>query len=153
MRINAFFLTLLTVLLLGALPSQAQDGADASFREPLYFSEFDRDNRSPQAVRVGGVVFVSALSGPGATVEEQARVAYMRLQSVLGNYGMTMAEVAQERVYVKEGLSTTKLDKLRPLFYGEDLGPASTRLIVSGFDDPNTLVAIELIAVADPEKQ
>lgn len=124
-----------------------------AFREPLYFSDVDRDNRSPQAVRVGGVVFVSALSGPGDTVEAQARVAYMRLQSVLGNYGLTMADVAQERVYVKDGAPTWKLGELRPLFYGEDSGPATTLLKVAGFEEEGTLIAIELIAVANPESE
>ena len=124
-----------------------------AFREPLYFSDVDRENRSPQAVRVGGVVFVSAISGRGSTIEQQTRTAYMRLQSILGNYGLKMADVAQERVFVKEGVSLDALIPLRPLFYGEDSGPASTLVRVAGFEDPNAMVSIEVVAVANPESE
>lgn len=151
MRFNVFFGVVALVCPLFASPCFAQEEVLPTFREPLYFSDIDRENRSPQAVRVGGVVFVSAISGPGASVEQQARTAYMRLQSILGNYGLTMADVAQERIYLKDGAPSEALRELRPLFYGKDAGPALTSVKVAGFENASTLVAIELIAVASPD--
>lgn len=150
MRFKAFLFVVILVLRFEGLSQEAEL---PSFREPLYFSDIDRENRSPQAVRVGGVVFVSAIKGQGDTLNQQAKTVYMRLQSILGNYGLTMADAAQERIYVKEGVRLEGLDQMRPLYYGENLGPATTLVSVSGFEDPGTLIAIELIAVANPDME
>ncbi|EDY83957.1 Endoribonuclease L-PSP superfamily [Verrucomicrobiia bacterium DG1235] len=150
MRIKAFFALL--VLVGFTLPALSfSQGDEAEFREALYLSDVDRDQRTPQAVRVGGVVFVSAMSGPGATLQEQARSIYMRLQSVLGNYGMSMAEVAQERIYIRAGESYADASAARLAFFGEESAPASTLVEVAGFSDVGTLIEIEMIAVAGPE--
>ncbi len=121
------------------------------FREPLFYSEVDKDMRTPQAVRVGGVVFVSATSAPGETLEQQLRTTYIRLQSVLGNYGLRMADVAQERIYLKAGESYEAARAARLIVYSEGGGPASSVVEVAGFGNSDTLVEIELIAVATPE--
>ncbi|MDQ8185322.1 RidA family protein [Pelagicoccus sp. SDUM812002] len=145
-NIGALFLAI-TFFVFGAF---GQD-EEASFREPLFFSDLDKDQRTPQAVRVGGVVFVSALDAPGGTLEEQLRTIYIRLQSVLGNYGMRMGDVAQERIYLKKGASYDAATAARQIVYKEGAGPALTIVEVAGFENAGTLVEIELIAVANPE--
>lgn len=143
----AFF----AVTLLG-WDSSAQE-LEPEFREELYFSEVDRDNRSPQAVRVGGVVFVSALSSKGDTLEDQLQTIYIRLQSILGNYGLRMADVAQERIYLKSGQSFDAAKEKRLIVYGGEAAPALTFVEVSGFEDKEALISIELIAVASPDSE
>lgn len=123
---------------------------EPTFREPLYYSDVDRDQRTPQAVRVGGVVFVAAMSAPGPNLEEQLKTIYIRLQSVLGNYGLRMSDVAQERVYLRTGQSYLVASDARLLVYGEETAPAVSLVEVAGFEDDRTLVEIELIAVANP---
>lgn len=131
---------------------QEEDGeAEVGFREPLFLSELDKDARAPQAVRVGGVVFVAAMSSPGESLEVQVKTIYMRLQSILGNYGLSMADVAQERIYLKQGVPLQKLSERREFVYGESTAPARTLVRVAGFEDEATLISIELIAVANPE--
>ncbi|MBD5779192.1 RidA family protein [Pelagicoccus sp. NFK12] len=125
---------------------------EVSFREPLFFSEVDKEMRTPQAVRVGGVVFVAAMSSPGETLEQQLRTIYIRLQSVLGNYGLRMQDVVQERVYLKQGSDYEKAKAARLLVYREGGGPALSLVEVAGFEDGETLVEIELVAVANPEE-
>ncbi len=150
MRFNAnVFLLFLFVVTLN-FSANAQDDVP-SFREELYYSEVDRDQRTPQAVRVGGVVFVSAMSAPGETLEEQLKTCYIRLQSVLGNYGLRMADVAQERVYLKSGQASDVMRSARLTVYNVGSAPASTMVTVDGFENSSTLVEIELIAVANPE--
>jgi len=153
MKFNVFLYVASAAFCSASFFASAQEEEAPPFREPLFFSDIDRDNRSPQAVRVGGVVFVSAMSGPGGSLEEQTRSSYIRLQSVLGSYGLTMKDVAQERIYLKEGVAWGSLSQLRALFYGEGAGPAKTLVNVSGFENQSTLIAIEMIAVANPESE
>lgn len=152
MRFNANIGGLVLALALCAPALRGQE-EEVGFREPLFFSEIDRDERTPQAVRVGGVVFVAAMGASGDTVQQQARTAYIRLQSVLGNYGLRMADAVQERVYLKQGASYEAAKAARLLVYGEGGGPALTMVEVAGFEDPSTLIEIELVAVANPEEE
>ncbi|MBK1876414.1 RidA family protein [Pelagicoccus mobilis] len=152
MRLNAFLLAGLFVGMGAVIVSGAEEGAPA-FREPLFFSEVDRENRTPQAVRVGGVVFVSAMTGPGESAEEQVRTIYIRLQSVLGNYGLTMADVAHERVYFSSDEALRKLKAMRGRYYGGSAGPATSFVRVAGFEDPGTLVSVEMMVVASPGEE
>lgn len=133
--------------------ARGQENEDPGFREPLYFSNLDRDQRTPQAVRLGGVVFVSAMGSDGESLEEQLRLTYIRLQSVLGNYGLRMSDVAQERIYLKSGQSFEAVSNARLLVYSEDGAPASTMVEVSNLHQTGRLVSIELIAVANPEAE
>ena len=128
-------------------------GQEEEFRESLYFSQLDRDRRTPQAVRVCGVLFVSAMGGPGVTMEDQVRSTYIRLQSVLGGYGLSMDDVAQERIYLRAGEDFSSVDAARLLVYTAAKAPASTRVAVAGFAEGGQRVAIELIAVASPEEE
>ncbi|MBC2607607.1 RidA family protein [Pelagicoccus albus] len=154
MRFNAFLVALLLCGFAMPLFSQEHDSSEEPpFREPLYFSEVDRDNATPQAVRVGGVIFVSAISGEGSNVEEQIRTIYMRLQSIMGNYGLTMADVAQERIYLKSGESSEAVKFRRQLIYANGISPACSILQVAGLESPEALVAVELIAVASPDEE
>lgn len=130
---------------------QDEEAEEVGFREPLFLSEMDKDARTPQAVRVGGVVFVAAMTSPGADLDEQTRTIYMRLQSVLGNYGLSMADVAQERIYLKSGIASEGLQERRAFVYREEFAPATTLVRVSGFENEDALISIELIAVANPE--
>lgn len=152
MRFNAniYILSLFSLLL--CFTSAAQEET-SDFREELYYSEVDRDSRSPQAVRVGGVVFVSAMAAPGDTLEEQLQTCYIRLQSILGNYGLRIADVAQERIYLKVAQEVRAVNAARLLVYGSESAPASTLVKVSEFENAETLVEIELIAVANPESE
>ncbi len=150
MRFNANIAVMGLLALSPFLGAYGQE-EEPAFREPLYFSDVDREQRTPQAVRVGGVIFVSAMSAPGDTIDEQLRTVYIRLQSVLGNYGLRMSDVAQERVYLKNGQSYESVKSARFLFYGEESAPASTVVEVLGFENAMTLVEIELIVVANPD--
>lgn len=152
MRFNAFLLYVLIGAFSVGWGVSAQE-LEPEFREELYFSEVDRDIRSPQAVRVGGVVFVSALSAGGATLEEQLQTIYIRMQSILGNYGLRMADVAQERIYLKSGQSYEVARERRSIVYGGEAAPALALVEVSGFEDREALVSIELIAVASPDSE
>lgn len=149
-----FCASLLWLLAAGASTASAQDedeSEEPGYREALYYSEPGRDLRAPQAVRVGGVVFVSAVTAPGETFEQQLMTAYIRVQSALGNYGMTMANVAQERLYLVDGDKFESASRLRVAYYREASAPAVSMLQVSGLSVEGARVAVEVVAVADAE--
>lgn len=152
MRFNGIIAGLAAVAAAAASGVRGEE-EPVEFREPLFYSEVDKDQRTPQAVRVGGVVFVAAMKAPGDTLEQQLRATYIRLQSVLGNYGLRSEDVVQERVYLKAGGSYEAAKEARLLVYGTGSGPSLTMVEVAGFEDSATLVEIEWVAVAHPEDE
>lgn len=138
----------------GRLGAQSsQDDEAAPFRETFFMSEVEREAGVAQAVRVGGVVFVSATTARGESFEAQMRTIYMRIQSTLGQYGLSLADVAQERIFV---LDLELLDAALPVrkrFYLGDAQPASTWVRVAGLPGTGHLLSIEVIAVANPEEE
>jgi len=90
------------------------------------------------------------MSGPGESLSEQAETTYRRLQAVLGSYGLSMANVAQERVFLLEGQALGDFKARRSRFYASDSAPASSIVFVAGLEDAGSLLAIELVAVASP---
>lgn len=156
MRFRGLFLGLLTGW--GLLVwSGADEGSDAeaeavSFRESFYASEVDRDRGIPLAVRVGGVVFVSGLTAPGETMEAQLRGVYLRLGALLGQYGLSLANVAQERIYTTDLASLEACLELRHGFFDAGMHPASTRVQVLRLSGEGHLLEIEVMAVVGPEE-
>lgn len=142
-------------LAIGALWGQEEDAEDeveldeAPFREALYLSELQQDRGYAQAVRVGGVLFVSATTSPVGDYETQLRTIYRRLQSVLGQHGMTMGNVAQERIYTLDMAALERSLETRRAFYPEARVPAVSWVEVKALADSGALLAVELMAVAE----
>ncbi len=140
-------------LLATAVWGQEKEAVAPPFREPLYMSELQRNDGFAQAVRVGGVVFVSATTAPGADFEAQLKTIYLRLQSTLGQFGLTMANVAQERIYTLDMAALQSALESRRAYYPADAVPAVSWVEVQGLADPDALLAVELMAVAEPEAE
>lgn len=136
-----------------ALAENEPDGGDfPPFREAMFMSELQKDDGYAQALRVGGVVFVSATTAPGGDFDTQLATIYRRLQSSLGQYGLTMANVAQERIYTTDMSALQKALPKRRVFYPEEIVPAVSWVEVKSLAEPGALLAIELMAVAEPEE-
>lgn len=132
--------------------ASGQDEEGQPFREPFYASEIEQEAGTPQALRVGGVVFVSGTSAPGSTLDEQLRATYIRIQSILGQYGLTMADVAQERIQTTDMAALERAMEARARAYPPGSAPASAWAEVSRLREPGALVQIEVIAVAGPDE-
>lgn len=136
-----------------AIRSAGAEEEAQGFREDVYLSEVDQDARLPQSVRVGGVVFVSATTAPGRDLEQQMRMCYLRIQSSLGAHGLTMDAVTMERIYALDLEALEKAKGMRELYYSGKHAPATSWVEVSGLAQEGALLAIEVMAVGNPEEE
>ena len=96
-------------------------------------------------------VFCSGQLGVGRdgvvpeSVEAQARLCYRAIVAILGEAGMTLADVVRLNTYVSAAEYLSGAMKVRDEFVGIP-PPASTLLVVSGFSRPEFKIEIEAIA-------
>ncbi|MGO9742603.1 MAG: RidA family protein [Roseiarcus sp.] len=97
------------------------------------------------------VVFCSGQLGVGRdgavpeSVEAQAHLCFRALAAILGESGMTLADVVRLNAYVSSAEYLDGYMKVRDQFVGRP-PPASTLLVVQGFARPEFKVEIEAIA-------
>lgn len=79
---------------------------------------------------------------------EQARLCFANIAAILGEAGMTLADIVRVNAYVTDRAFMRAYMDVRDSVVG-DTPPASTLMIVSGFTRPEFKVEIEVIAAAD----
>ena len=79
------------------------------------------------------------------SVEAQARLCFRAIVAILGEAGMTLADVVRINAYVSAAEHLGGYMKVRDEFVGSP-PPASTLLVVQGFARPEFKVEIEAIA-------
>ena len=79
------------------------------------------------------------------SAEAQARLCFRAIVAILGEAGMTMADVVRINAYVSAAEYLGGYMKVRDEFVGSP-PPASTLLVVSGFSRPEYKVEIEAVA-------
>jgi 2-iminobutanoate/2-iminopropanoate deaminase len=77
--------------------------------------------------------------------EAQARLCFQAITAILGEAGMSLADVVRINAYVSGAEHLGGYMKVRDEFIGKP-PPASTLLVVSGFSRPEFKVEIEAIA-------
>lgn len=136
-----------------ASASAADESQEPPFREELFLSELQKDEGYAQAVRVGGVVLISATTGNGETFEDQLKTIYVRLQSTLGHFGLTMQDVVQERIYTTDMEALQRALPARAFYYRGDALPAVSWIEVQRLPEPDRFLAVEMMAVVGPDKE
>jgi enamine deaminase RidA (YjgF/YER057c/UK114 family) len=112
------------------------------------------DGRVPDAVSCGGLVFTSAVLDPDphADIAQQSRSVLTRLRSVLEAAGTTLGASARLNIFYVGGGTAEDWEvaaRVRASFFDEP-GPAATGIPVQGLGAPGALIAMELVAFADP---
>ena len=92
-----------------------------------------------------GQLGVEPDGGVPESVEAQARLCFRALVAILGEAGMTLADVVRINAYVAGAEHLSGYMKVRDEFIGTP-PPASTLLVVSGFSRPEFKVEIEAVA-------
>jgi enamine deaminase RidA (YjgF/YER057c/UK114 family) len=101
-----------------------------------------------QAVDAGGVVFVSGQVGVDgderpADVEGQMRIAYRRVARALAERGLTLADVVDETLYVRDLRTAAVAARVvRAEVYGSPIDVASTLIGVAGIGSPDARVPL-----------
>ena len=96
-------------------------------------------------VLCSGQLGVGADGAVPESAEAQARLCFRALVAILGEAGMTLADVVRINAYVSGAEHLSGYMKVRDEFVGSP-PPASTLLIVGGFSRPEFKVEIEAIA-------
>ena len=79
------------------------------------------------------------------SVEEQARLCFRAIEAILGEAGMTLADLVRLNAYVATAQDLSAYMKVRDEFVGAP-PPASTLLVVQGFSRAEFKVEVEAIA-------
>ncbi len=82
-------------------------------------------------------------------VEAQARLCFRAVAAILGEAGMTLADVVRLNAYVAASQHLAGYMRVRDEFVG-DPPPASTLMVVQGFARPEFKVEIEAVAARAP---
>jgi 2-iminobutanoate/2-iminopropanoate deaminase len=97
------------------------------------------------AVRDGDTLHVAGTIGRGTTLEEQLQTAYRRIEKTLAHFGLTFADVVNERIYTTDFDALIAAEPARKAFYAGHT-PAATWVQVSRLYLKEAQVEIELIA-------
>ena len=81
------------------------------------------------------------------SVGEQAELCFANIAAILGEAGMSLADIVRINAYVTDRADMTAYMEVRDRMVA-DPPPASTLMIVSGFTRPEFKVEIEVIAAA-----
>ena len=82
-------------------------------------------------------------------VEDQARLCFRAIEAILGEAGMSLADLVRINAYVSSAGYLSGYMKVRDEFVGNP-PPASTLMVVQGFARPEFKVEIEAVAAKSP---
>lgn len=98
-------------------------------------------------VYVSGQVGARADDTVPETVEAQTEVCFENVRAILGEAGLTLADVVRINAFVTQREHLADYMRVRDRHVATP-PPASTLMIVSGFARPNLLVEVEVVAAA-----
>lgn len=119
----------------------------AALRPP--FARYAHGVEVPAGARL---VFVSGQLGVGADdiapegAEAQALLCFANIAAILGDAGMTLADVVRFNAYVSGREHLPGYMAARDAVVGPNPPPASTLMIVGGFARPEFVVEVEAVA-------
>lgn len=108
-------------------------------------SAFEAEVGYSRAVRVGPLVVVAGTTAPGADVSTQARAAFGRIETALGEVGAALTDVVRTRMFVTDITSWQELGAVHADVFGS-VAPVATMVEVSALIAPDLLVEIEVDA-------
>ncbi len=100
-----------------------------------------------RAVLVGDLLFVSAQSAPGATIEDQVKGTFDRLKNILRSAGMGLSSVTKAHVYLKDLADFPRMNAVYRTYFPSDPPARTTVQVKQPGSNLNALVEISLVAV------
>ncbi|MCC7363257.1 MAG: RidA family protein [Dehalococcoidia bacterium] len=99
-----------------------------------------------QAVKAGDLVFVSGQVSFAATLEDQAREAFVNIKTILGAAGANLTDIVKVNIYATEEDAWDRTAEVRAEFLPSPF-PAVTMVVVRALARPEIKVEIEVTAV------
>lgn len=91
---------------------------------------------------------VSGANVGGGDITAQAEQVFANLQAILAAHGSDFSRAVRATIFVTDMALAPQVAAVRRRYYGE-AKPASTLVAVSALGDPEWLVEVELVAVAE----
>jgi 2-iminobutanoate/2-iminopropanoate deaminase len=140
---SLIFPLLLSSAVLACVPALA--AGPAAFEVYHDSVEIEKAVGYAAAVRDGDTLHVAGTIGAGKTLEEQLLAAYRRIEKTLAHFGLTFADVVNERIYTTDFNGLIKAEPARKAFYSGHT-PAATWVQVSRLYLKEAQVEIEIVA-------
>jgi enamine deaminase RidA (YjgF/YER057c/UK114 family) len=104
-----------------------------------------------KAVRIDDTLYLSGTTGGrGATMEEQVKIAYERIQRTLEHFGAGFDDVVKETIFTTDIEALKQARDVRTKFYGAHT-PASSWIGVERLFVPELKIEIEVIVNLDKD--
>lgn len=102
-----------------------------------------------QAIVIGNTIHMSGTIGGGATMEEQLRQIYRRIERGLAKHGARLEHIVRETVFTKDVQALAAANAVRKAAYAGHT-PAASWVQVTRLLSDQALVEIEVTAVLPP---
>jgi len=122
------------------------------------FAEIQREYHNPwekeigyaQVVRHGDVLYLSGITGEGATVAAQMTAIYGEIEKILKSHNLSSSAIITETIYTRDIDAVKAAIPLRKAFYANGLYPAATWVQVDRLFNPEQLIEIEVTVALKP---
>ena len=94
-----------------SMASINSQSAEAPLIERKYYNPWEHEYGYAPIVKVGNTLYLSGVTAPGKTMQEQVKAVYNSIGKMLAEYGATHDDIVSETVFTKdiEAVSYTHL--------------------------------------------
>ena len=111
-----------------------------SWNKPIGYAE---------VVQRGDTLYVSGMTGEGASMADQVTAVYGEIGKLLAARGLDSKAIIKENVYTRDIDAFKAAGEIRKAFYKDEVYPAATWVQIDRLYNPEQLVEIEIeVAVA-----
>ncbi len=135
---------------LGVALSLLLTGPAVAGIERDYVHPWEKEIGYAQVVRHGDTLYLSGITGGGATVSEQMTAIYGEIDRILKSRGLDSAAIVSETLYTRDIEGVKAAIPVRKSFYKDGQYPASTWVQVERLFNPDLLIEIEVTVALKP---
>jgi enamine deaminase RidA (YjgF/YER057c/UK114 family) len=111
-----------------------------------YIHPWEKEIGYAQVVRHGNILYLSGITGSGATVEEQMTHIYGEIGQILAAHGLDSRSIVKETLYTQDIEAVKAAIPVRKAFYKGGDYPSATWVEVRRLYNPDLKLEIEIEA-------
>ena len=115
-----------------------------------YLNPWEKEIGYAQVVRHGDILYLSGITGEGATVAEQMTGIYSNIGKILKSHNLSTNAIITETIYTRDIEAVKAAIPLRKAFYANGVYPAATWVQVERLFNSDHLIEIEVTVAIKP---